>query len=91
MTSDHAVVCFCFSEMECRTGLIHIWQNIWKFRLWLGVHLVQCVRSATIWVFGRNRDPYFVILGASLLFGGALYVVPVLCEKSAVFHHHHHQ
>ena len=26
---------------------------------------VQCARSATIWVSGRTRDPYFEILGAS--------------------------
>ena len=26
-------------------------------------HLAQCARSATIWVCGRTRDPYFVILG----------------------------
>ena len=25
---------------------------------------VQCARSATIWVSGRTRDPYFEILGA---------------------------
>ena len=30
--------------------------------------LVQCARSATIWVSGCARNPYFVILGASLLF-----------------------
>ena len=27
----------------------------------------QCGRSATIWVSSRIGDPYFVILGASLL------------------------
>ena len=30
---------------------------------------VQCARSATIWVPGRSRNPYFVVLWASLLFG----------------------
>ena len=37
-----------------------------------GAPLAQCarsVRSATIWVFGRTKNPYFVILGTSLLFG----------------------
>ena len=29
---------------------------------------VQCTRSATIWVSGRSRNPYFVVLWASLLF-----------------------
>ena len=29
---------------------------------------MQCVRSATIWVSGCTRTPYFVILWASLLF-----------------------
>ena len=24
----------------------------------------QCARSATVWAFGRTRDPYFEILGA---------------------------
>ena len=28
----------------------------------------QCKCNATIWACGRTRDPYFVILGASLLF-----------------------
>ena len=32
-----------------------------------GAYLVQCAHSVTIWAFGRPRDPYFVILGASLL------------------------
>ena len=27
----------------------------------------QCGRSATIWASSRTGDPYFVILGASLL------------------------
>ena len=27
----------------------------------------QCGRSATIWAYSRTGDPYFVILGASLL------------------------
>ena len=30
---------------------------------------VQCARSATIWAFVRSRNPYFVVLLASLLFG----------------------
>ena len=30
---------------------------------------VQCARSATIWASGRSRNPYFVVLWASLLFG----------------------
>ena len=30
---------------------------------------VQCARSATIWAFSRSRNPYFVLLWASLLFG----------------------
>ena len=34
----------------------------------LGAHLAQCTRSASIWASGRARNPYFVILGASLLF-----------------------
>ena len=29
----------------------------------------QCARSATIWAPGRSRNPYFVVLWASLLFG----------------------
>ena len=29
----------------------------------------QCARSATIWASGRSRNPYFVKLWASLLFG----------------------
>ena len=32
-----------------------------------GAHLAQCARSATIWAPGHTRDPYFEILGASLL------------------------
>ena len=32
-----------------------------------GVPLAQCGRSATIWASSRIGDPYFVILGASLL------------------------
>ena len=32
-----------------------------------GAHLAQCACSATIWAPGRTRDPYFEILGASLL------------------------
>ena len=28
------------------------------------VQLLHCARSATIWVSGRTRDPYFEILGA---------------------------
>ena len=32
-----------------------------------GAHLAQCARSATFWAFGRTRDPYFGMLGASLL------------------------
>ena len=28
----------------------------------------QCARSATIWASGRSRNPYFVVLWASLLF-----------------------
>ena len=32
-----------------------------------GAHLAQCARSA-IWASGRTRDPYFEILGASLVF-----------------------
>ena len=35
----------------------------------LSVVRVQCARSATIWASGRNRNPYFVVLWASLLFG----------------------
>ena len=35
----------------------------------LSVVLAQCARSATIWAPGRNRNPYFVVLWASLLFG----------------------
>ena len=30
---------------------------------------VQGARSATIWASGRSRNPYFVVLWASLLFG----------------------
>ena len=30
----------------------------------LGAPQAQCARSATIWVSGRTRDPYFEILGA---------------------------
>ena len=30
---------------------------------------VQCVHNATIWASGRSRNPYFVVLWASLLFG----------------------
>ena len=41
-------------------------------RVWVGgskgAPLAQCARSATIWVFSDSRIPYFVILGASLLF-----------------------
>ena len=33
----------------------------------LGAPLAQCARSATIWASSRTGDPYFVILGASLL------------------------
>ena len=29
---------------------------------------MQCAHSATIWAYGRSTNPYFVILGASLLF-----------------------
>ena len=29
---------------------------------------VHCTRSATIWAFGCSRNPYFVVLWASLLF-----------------------
>ena len=29
----------------------------------------RCARSATIWASGRSRNPYFVVLWASLLFG----------------------
>ena len=32
-----------------------------------GAPLAQCGRNATIWVPSRTGDPYFVILGASLL------------------------
>ena len=32
-----------------------------------GAPLAQCARSATIWASSRTGDPYFVILGASLL------------------------
>ena len=30
---------------------------------------VQCTHSATIWASGSSRNPYFVVLWASLLFG----------------------
>ena len=30
----------------------------------MGAPQAQCARSATIWVSGRTRDPYFEILGA---------------------------
>ena len=33
-----------------------------------GAHVVQCVRSATIWASFRTRNPYFVILLALSLF-----------------------
>ena len=34
----------------------------------MGAPLAQCVHGATICAFGRTRNPYFVIPGASLLF-----------------------
>ena len=33
-------------------------------------HLAQCTRSATIWSSSRTRDPYFGILGATLVVKG---------------------
>ena len=45
----------------------------------LGTHLVQCVRSATIWVVGRTRNPCFVILRASLLFDNWFLMLLLHC------------
>ena len=40
-----------------------------------GAPSAWCACSATIWVFGRTRNPYFVILGASLLFDSAFLML----------------
>ena len=34
----------------------------------MGAPFGQCAHSATIWVPGHTRNPYFAIIGASLLF-----------------------
>ena len=41
----------------------------------------QSKPSATIWVCGRTRDPYFVILGASLLFESWLVAIGPLAVR----------
>ena len=52
MSMSFGNVCFSFSPD-------------WMERSWAkGAHLVQCAHSATVWVCGHTKDPYFVILGA---------------------------
>ena len=51
-----------FSGVPCRS------LQVGGFGAFGGALSVVCAHSATIWVSGRTRDPYFVILGASLLF-----------------------
>ena len=49
-------------------GFAVFWSRILK----LGIRRApeaQCARSATIWACGRSRNPYCVVLWASLLFG----------------------
>ena len=46
----------------------------WMQGLW-GAPLAQCAHSATIWASGCPKNPYFVTLGASLLFGNRLLMV----------------
>ena len=58
-------LCIHFCWLDCRVLDLHMVVRGGA----LSAVRVQCTRSATIWASGRSRNPYFVVLWASLLFG----------------------
>ena len=45
----------------------------------VGAHFAQCMRNATISVSGLTRNPYFMILGAALLFDNGFLMLFLHC------------
>ena len=50
----------------------------------LSVVRVQCTHCATIWPFGRTRNPYLVMLGASLLSNNG-FLMLLLHQRYGIF------
>ena len=77
-------------------------QKVWDICKCGGAPSAQCAHSATIWASGRSRNPYFVVLWASLLFGSRFRrigdmafldvhpVSPISTFLHMLFTHFHH-